>query len=490
VKVVVIGSGVAGLASAIRLKYQGLDVHVFEANNYPGGKLSEFSLGGYRFDAGPSLFTLPYLVDDLFRLAGKNPRDYFNYQKMDVCCQYFYEDGTQLTAFADRNKLTEEIQKKLGVLPSVINQYLAQSEETYQSAGKIFLENSLHKLSTWLTWPVAKSLMKLHRYGIFSSMNRLNEKLLQHPKLVQLFNRYATYNGSNPYRAPGILTSIPHLEFSIGTYFPKGGMHAITLALYKLASDLGVTFSFGKQVTEIVSNDTNVTGVEADKQFIPADVVVCNMDAYYAYRKLMPNIKAPERILKQERSSSALIFYWGINHSFPKLDLHNIFFSGDYKKEFEHIFELKSVYTDPTVYINITSKFEKGDAPEGKENWFVMVNVPANVGQDWEKIIAQTRQNVVDKLTRLLKVEIAPLIEVEEILDPRAIDFKTSSYQGSLYGTSSNNPFAAFLRHKNFSSQFGNLFFCGGSVHPGGGIPLCLLSGKIVGELVEKKFKV
>lgn len=489
-KAVVVGSGVAGLASAIRLRCQGLEVHVFEANAYPGGKLSEFSLDGYRFDAGPSLFTLPYLVDDLFKLAGKNPRDYFNYQRMDVCCQYFYDDGTQLTAFADRKKLTEEIEQKLGVSPNAVNHYLEQSENTYQSAGKIFLENSLHKLSTWLTWPVAKALTKIHRYGIFTTMNKLNEKQLKHPKLVQLFNRYATYNGSNPYQAPGILTSIPHLEFSIGTYLPKGGMHAITLALYKLAVDLGVRFSFGQQVTKIKDSNIRVTGVEVNKQFVFADVVVCNMDAYYAYRKLLPTVKAPERILKQERSSSALIFYWGINHSFPQLDLHNIFFSNGYRKEFEHIFQLKSVYNDPTVYINITSKFETADAPKGKENWFVMVNVPANVGQEWESIIAQTRQNVIDKLSRILKTEIAPLIEVEEILDPRSIDLKTSSYQGSLYGTSSNNPFAAFLRHKNFSSQFDNLFFCGGSVHPGGGIPLCLLSGKIVGELVGEKFKV
>ncbi|MFM7428656.1 MAG: phytoene desaturase family protein, partial [Flammeovirgaceae bacterium] len=198
-KAVIIGSGVAGLASAIRLRCQGVEVHVFEANAYPGGKLSEFSLDGYRFDAGPSLFTLPYLVDDLFKLAGKNPRDYFNYQRMEVCCQYFYEDGTQLTAFADRKKLAEEIERKFGVSPKTVNDYLEQSEETYQSAGKIFLENSLHKLSTWLTWPVAKALSKIHRYGIFTTMNKLNQKRLQHPKLVQLFNRYATYNGSNPY---------------------------------------------------------------------------------------------------------------------------------------------------------------------------------------------------------------------------------------------------------------------------------------------------
>jgi phytoene desaturase len=488
-KAIIIGSGVGGLATAIRLKCLGFDVQVFEANPYPGGKLSEFSLGDYRFDAGPSLFTLPYLVDDIFQVAGRNPRGYFNYSRMEVCCQYFFEDCTQLTAYADRNQLVKEIKEKLGVDPAVVDRYLDRSKETYESAGKIFLENSLHRLGTWLSWPVVKALSKIHRYGIFSTMNETNEERLQHPKLVQLFNRYATYNGSDPYQAPGILTSIPHLEFSVGTYLPKGGMHDITLALYRLAVDSGVKFSFNTPITRINSSRGVVLGVETENQKVHADIVVSNMDAFYTYRKLMPNVAAPERILRQQRSSSALIFYWGVAKSFPELDLHNIFFSNDYRKEFEHIFEHKKISDDPTVYVNITSKYVAHDAPEGKENWFVMVNVPANEGQDWDTIINETRKQVIAKLSRLLKTDIAPLIEVEQILDPRTIDTKTSSYQGSLYGTSSNNPFAAFLRHKNFSSQFSNLFFCGGSVHPGGGIPLCLLSGKIVSDLIVRKFK-
>ncbi|MFM8742546.1 MAG: 1-hydroxycarotenoid 3,4-desaturase CrtD [Cytophagales bacterium] len=488
-KAVVIGSGVAGLAAAIRLRCQGFDVHVFEANPYPGGKLSEFTLGAYRFDAGPSLFTLPYMVDELFQLADRNPRLYFNYNRMDICCQYFFDDGTRLTAYAERSKLVGEIKDKLNVDAALVESYLERSRETYESAGRIFLQNSLHKINTWLRWSVAKSMARIYRYGIFSSMHQVNQQRLKHPKLVQLFNRYATYNGSNPYRAPGILTSIPHLEFSIGTYLPVGGMHAITQAVYKLAVDLGVRFSFQQSVTQIVVKGNRVFALDVGGQTVLADLVVSNMDAYYTYRKLMPYVKAPERVLNQERSSSALIFYWGINRSFSQLDLHNIFFSGDYEKEFHHIFDLHSVYHDPTVYISITSKYVEGHAPAGRENWFVMVNVPANKGQDWDTIITKTRKNVLAKLSRELGTDIEPLIEEEDLLDPRSIDSKTSSYQGSLYGTSSNNKFAAFLRHKNFSSQFGNLFFCGGSVHPGGGIPLCLLSAKIVSELIARKFK-
>jgi phytoene dehydrogenase-like protein len=209
---------------------------------------------------------------------------------------------------------------------------------------------------------------------------------------------------------------------------------------------------------------------------------------YPTYRKLLPSLPAPEKTLHQERSSSALIFYWGINRSFPELELHNILFSADYRQEFDGLFRTFRVTDDPTVYINITSKYEPGDAPEGGENWFVMINVPANRGQDWDDIIVQSRKAVISKINRLLHTSIEPHIVCERILDPRSIELRTGSYQGSLYGTSSNNRFAAFLRHPNFSHRIKNLFFCGGSAHPGGGIPLCLQSGRITADLIVKQF--
>ncbi|MFN5622091.1 MAG: phytoene desaturase family protein, partial [Flavobacteriales bacterium] len=204
------------------------------------------------------------------------------------------------------------------------------------------------------------------------------------------------------------------------------------------------------------------------------------------YRRLLPRERAPKRTLKQERSSSALIFYWGVNREFKELDLHNIFFASDYKKEFEVLFDGKGVADDVTVYVHISSKDEKADALAGCENWFVMVNVPGNKGQDWDALIPQVRERVIAKLNRLLKCDLTVHIEAEHILDPRGIEARTSSYQGSLYGAASNNRFAAFLRHPNFSRSIKNLYFCGGSVHPGGGIPLCLMSGKIASEIICK----
>jgi phytoene desaturase len=497
-KAVVIGSGIAGIGAAIRLQCMGFATEVFEANPYTGGKLSEIVQDGYRFDAGPSLFTLPEMVTELFHLAGEKPDEHFSYIRLETITHYFFEDGTFLQAFADPQRYAAELAEKLGVDARRIEQFLESSREKYELTADIFLKSTLHRLSAF-TRPsaigkVVKAISQIRKLDLFRTMNDANEALLQHPKLVQLFNRYATYNGSNPYETPATLNIIPHLEHGIGAFFPVGGMHEISQSLTRLAQRKGVKFHLQNPVSQIITHQKNgkksATGIVVNGQTIEADIVICNMDVTNGYRKLLPQEKAPDKILNQPKSSSALIFYWGIARSFPQLDMHNIFFSANYREEFVHIFDKKTISNDPTVYVNITSKYKPDDAPKGCENWFVMINVPNNSGQDWDALIAQARQNIIAKLSRLLQTDIAPLIATEAILDPRSIESRTSSAMGALYGNSSNNRYAAFLRHANFSNKISRLYFCGGSVHPGGGIPLSLCSAKIVGDLVAEDFGV
>lgn len=483
---IIIGSGIAGIASALRLNKKGYEVTVFEANHYPGGKLHAFKKNGYRFDAGPSLFTMPWLVDELFELYGLNPKDHFEYKSKDIICNYFWEDGTTFSVKADQNIFVQEAAKQFETKPDILFNYLKNSKEKYNLTASIFLEKSLHQWKTYLSKDTLKAILALSKLSINSTLNEVNQKYFSNPQLVQLFNRYATYNGSSPFKTPGIMSMIPHLEMNQGTYFPKGGMHAITQSLFQLAKDQGVKFKFESPVKTIKHQEGKVEGIFTKSKFHAADLIVSNMDIFSTYDRLLENTKKPKRVLQQERSSSALIFYWGINHSFPNLDLHNILFSDDYPSEFEYIFRKKEVYSDPTIYINISSKENKSDAPAGKENWFVMINTPGNIGQDWIQIKKEARKNIIEKINRVLKVNVETLIETESVLDPISIETKTSSHQGSLYGASSNSKFAAFLRHPNFSSNIKNLYFCGGSVHPGGGIPLCLLSAKIVNDLIPE----
>jgi len=484
-KVAIIGAGIAGLATSIRMACRGYEVDIYEGNAFPGGKLSEIRLGDYRFDAGPSLFTMPSYVEALFELAQVPIEEYFKYERLDIVCNYFWEDGTQISAYADPTMLAAELHHKLKVDPEVVNRILTDSQRKYDICGEIFLEKSLHKLSTWLQPKILRAMVLIPTLDLFKSMHKVNSRITDNPKLIQLLNRYATYNGSNPYKAPGLLTIIPHFEYNIGAFVPHGGMHQITQSLFELAKMKGVRFHFNTNVQRINLEDDCARGISINEKILSYDKVVSNMDVYSTYKKLLPHENHPERTLAQERSTSAVIFYWGIKQEFDSLDVHNILFSENYQEEFKTL-ELKSIYHDPTVYINISKKYVAEDAPSGCENWFVMVNSPHRAGQNWDKLIAETRNNIIAKINRILKVDIESLIVVESLLDPRTIESRTSSHLGALYGSSSNDKMAAFMRHANFSSKIKDLYFCGGSVHPGGGIPLCLLSAKIVDEIMHE----
>jgi len=481
----VIGAGVSGLAAAIRMHNKGYNVTVYEANSFPGGKCSSEEQDGYRFDMGPSVFTEPHLVDELFVMSGKNPRDHFNYIKLDPVYRYFYEDGTMLDAWHGKEKFSKEMAARTGVPREDIARYLEKTKTVYDLTEEVFLQNSLHKLKNFFTWPVFRGFLNFGKIGAFDTMNGVNQKAFSDPRMVKIFNRYATYNGSSPYLAPATLNVIAHVEIMKGAYYPIGGMVSITRSLAKLGADIGVQFNYSTPVQEIIIENKKAVGVRTDKGAEHFDVVISNMDVYNSYKKLMPGVKRPEKTLDQPKSSSGIIFYWGIKHDFKQLGLHNIFFAENYEEEFDTIFSKKKIYHDPTIYVNITSKHTPTDAPPGCENWFAFINVPNNQGQDWDAFIAEARENMIQKCNRILKTDIRPLIATEMVFDPRVIEKRTSSAFGAIYGNSSNNKFAAFLRHANFSKEIKNLYFCGGSVHPGPSIPLCLLSAKITTNLVK-----
>ena len=479
-----VGSGIGGLSAAIRMAVRGYKVTVFEQSSKAGGKISEIKVNGFRFDTGPSLFTLPVLVDELFELCGMDPRDHFHYIPLDASCRYFWEDGTMITAWHDTGAFAAEVEEKTGVPGKKIHTFLAKSRRLYELTAEVFLFNSFHRWRNFLKPAYRRSLLHLHELDAMLSMHRRNKKWFGHPKMVQLFDRYATYNGSSPYKTPATLNIISHLEHNVGAVFPAKGMYSIASSLQELAGKQGVTFCFNSPVEEVVVESGRVGGIRVNQQLLPCDVVVSNMDIVPFYRRLMPGEKIPRKQLTLERSSSALIFYWGVDKVFPQLKLHNILFADDYRKEFDHLFGSRTITDDPTVYLFISSKVVPGDAPAGKENWYVMINVPENVGQDWDVLVQQARSHIISKINKVLHTDIENHIVAEAMADPRTIERDTGSYRGSLYGLSSNSMFAAFNRHPNFRRKYKNLYFTGGSVHPGGGIPLCLASAKIVdGEI-------
>lgn len=484
--VIIIGSGVAGMAAGIRLAVQGHNVIIYEKNTYPGGKLSLIEKEGYRFDAGPSLFTEPANLEELFELADEPIENYFTYSKVPSGCSYFFENRKTINTWTSHDELVQEFVDKLGEPREEIIKYLQESEKAYNEIGYIFLNYPIHKSRTWRKKNVLKAFLSAPPALLFQSLNSYNESRFKSVEAVQLFNRFATYNGSDPYRAPAMLSLVSHVELNKGVYYPAGGMISITNALYKLAIKKGVKFIFESPVQRIIYTDSRAIGIVVDHRNIFADIIISNVDVHFTYQTLLSNTHKAAAIAKKEKSSSAIVFYWGIKKRFPQLQLHNIFFSNNYRAEFAHIFRKKTVYADPTIYVNITAKMEAAHAPEGSENWFVMVNAPSGIYHDSTKMTAFVKKQVLKKLRAILKQDIEPFIETEEILDPAMLERNTGAYDGSLYGMSSNTKWSAFLRHPNFSNKIKGLYFCGGTVHPGGGIPLCLKSAKIVAELVKK----
>ncbi len=486
----IVGSGIAGLAAAVRLAASGHQVSVFEANDIAGGKMYEWENEGFRFDMGPSVFTMPEYVEDLFRLAGKNPSDYIKIIRPQLPFNYFFDDGLVLNFYADLEKLVKEVAAKTMDDEATIRLYLENIQTKFDLTNTVFLQNSLHILSNYISKDAFRGLMNFGKVEVFKSMDAANRKNFSDEHTVRLFNSFASYLGSNPFKAPGILNVISHFQLNAGIYLPVGGMRAIVNAIMQLATELGVKFHFNTPVKRILVKDGTAVGIRVPDREIFSDLVISNMDVFNAYKQLMPDQIGPARVLDHQKSHSVMVFLWGMKKSFPQLTLHNMILANDMKDEYNTMFLNSDIGDDFTTYIYISNKINTTDAPQGCENWYVLINAPhVKEGQDWEVIRSRVKARLLQRLEKVLGEDVAPHIAFEKIQDPRDHMLRTNSAFGAIYGNSFNSKFSVFLRHPNFSGKIKNLYFCGGTVHPGGGVPLSILSAKIVTDLIHKKSK-
>ena len=488
-KVAVIGSGIAGLAGAIRLAAQGLAVDVFEAEHTVGGKISEQHVDGFRFDRGPSVLTMPQYIDDLFRLAGEDPAAHIRYERLDPVFHYFFADGSRFQSHADRERFITALSELTVTRPEELRTFFHRAARKLELTDPVFLQRSLHRLRNYTDRATFRGLFHLGALQAFTTMDRANRRLLRDPRTVALFNQYASYNGSDPFQAPATLNLIAHYELGLGAYYPVGGMYRIAAELHGLAERLGVRFHLGTPVERILTERRRVTGIRVGGADLPYTAVLANADVHHVFRILLPDVKGPRLVLDRPRSSSVVVFFWGMEGTSPELGLHNLFLSGDQRDEYEHLFRAKNIGADPSVYVYISSKKNPADAPPGMENWFVMISVPplserTDSEADMDKLRARAREAAITKLSRLLGRDVSAAIRVERTMDPRTIAQRTRSAFGSVYGYSSNGMLSAFLRHANFSRRVKGLYLSGGSVHPGPSIPLSLLSAKIASGMV------
>lgn len=512
-RVGVVGAGIGGLSAAALLAKEGYEVEVFERLPYAGGKAASVELGGYRFDTGPSLFTMPWVFRDFFARLGERMEDRLRPIALEPICKYFYPDGSRLSAYADEERFGAELEAKTGSSGAELGRYRRSGRRLWDIAGELFLTKSLHEASTYLSRKGLWSIARLPWIDPFRSLHEANAAAFSDPRVAQLFDRYATYNGSSPFKTPATMRIVPQAEYQWGGWAVEGGIRSVATALEGAARDAGARLRLGAEVEAILTEPrggatsggrAKVAGVRVGGRDLPYDIVVSDADVLSTYRRLLGAPDAPEarRYEGLEPSSSGLVFLWGIKAAFPELSSNNIFFSGDYRAEFEALFAEPSAcrgagasaaeesrsWPGPelTIYINITSRTTPGDAPPGGENWFVLVNAPRNAGQDWAPVAAEVRRRVLERLSRELGRELEALIEVERIMTPADIERDTGSTYGSLYGIASNDRLSAFFRHPNRSRRIRGLYFCGGSAHPGGGMPLALLSGSLAAELARK----
>lgn len=486
-KVIVIGAGLGGLSAAASLAHAGYDVKVFEKNSSPGGKASSFTKDGFRFDKGPSLMTMIFAIEDLFKNCGEKAEDWLKIKPLSDLCLYHYADGTKFTAYQNPEIFEKELIDKAGETPGALKNFLQYSKTIYDLSGDVFLKNSFQEINDLFNAGNFKTLLKIYKLDAFRTMHKAIKSFFKSPYSIQLFDRYATYNGSSPYKAPATLNSIAHVENSMGAYVFEHGIFDLPKAIEKLAKSKGAEILYNNEVTEIISSGKRLKGVQAKTGFHKADIVISNADAYYTYKNLINFPAKKPKIKDNEMSTSALVFYWGINRE-TNFKVHNIFFPEYYPQEFDNLFNKNSYPEDPTVYLYISSKYSKEDAPAGCENFFAMINAPSGTDKLSKEEIDTLKEKVTKKISSHAGFNIRDHIISESVLTPADIAEQTNSYKGSLYGLSSNNKYAAFLRQRNRSKKIPGLFFTGGSAHPGGGMPLVILSGMITAKLVKRHY--
>lgn len=485
-KVAVIGAGLGGLSSALLLARKGYEVTIFEKNNQLGGKINSLRADGFRFDTGASLVTMPFVIEKLFHMLGERLIDILEIKKLDIITKYFYPDGTVINAYSDLENFLDEIEHKTKDNASAVKKYLEYTKKIYELTADLFIFSDFKNLKNLLNPSGIKTLFNISKIDPFRSIHQANLSFFVDPKVVQLFDRFATYNGSSPYLAPATLNIIAYVEFFLGGYYFTGGMYSLIEALVNLCKKFNVDIQTNAEITKLIVQNGLVESLLINSQKKKFDLFVSNSDVSYTFANLLEDTKSTEakRNLSNSPSSSALVFYWGVQGNHPNLETHNILFSENYKEEFNYIFNLKQIFEDPTVYIYISSKFNPKDAPPNHENWFVMINTPENTNQNWGEIVNIYRPVIINKIRKLTGIDLDGKITFEAVLTPKDLELRTLSRFGSIYGISSNNRNAAFLRQKNHSKTYKNLFFTGGSVHPGGGIPLVISSAMIVDKLL------
>lgn len=492
-KIIVVGGGLGGLAAAIRLSVDGHQVTILEKNERVGGKLNVRSGQGYTFDTGPSILTMPWVLEQLFESAGRNLEDYMKLVRVEPQWRTFFEDGVTLDITGDFPDLIKQFEQISPVDAQQFLSYLDYCQQMYQLNTKSFYNKSLSGLSDLRRHHSMKELLAMDP---MKTMHQTTNRFLKDKHLRQLFDFFIMYIGSSPYAAPAVLSQLIYVQMGLGIYYVEGGMYRIAEGMLKLLDELGVEVRTSAPVAQINTVGQTATGVTLeDGNVIEADLIVSNLEAIPAHQTLLQHHpKSADRVkdlAKYEPTVSGLVLLLGVDKVYDQLLHHNFFFSEDPDKEFNDIFVEGKPTDDPTVYIGVSSKTDPGQAPQGKENLFVLTHVPPlKPGESFELQKAAYRDLVLNKLERMGLTELRQHIEFEYTFTPDDIQHLYGSNGGSIYGIVTDRKLNGGFKIPSKSKLLDNLYFVGGSTHPGGGVPMVTLSGQLTADLIKEQLSI
>ncbi len=494
--VIIIGAGVGGLSAAIGLAARGASVTVLERNAHVGGKLNVWETGGFRFDTGPHVLTMLWALDEVFANAGRRLGDVLDLVRLDTVCRYHFEDGRTLDAPGDPEDAARAIAAFAPADEAGFRRFLDYARRVSDATTEPFLKQdfgaSVRGIPTPAQWGQLSSFLALKPWKTLRDVVRDH---FADPRLRQVFELYALYSGSHPARASGIFATVADVQWRQGTFYVKGGLYQLAEALRDAAESVGVKFQTNTEAAEIIVKEGRARGVETrsgDRLF--ADAVVCNADCLGALTSLVPHAArrhwTEKRVETIEPSTSAFLLLLGVQGEYPQLAHHNSFLARDGEAEFASIFDAQRPAADPTVGIASQSVTDPTKAPPGHSNLFVMTNPPAlSAHFDWAAEAANYREIVLSKLERMGLTNLRDRIVVEQMWTPLDLADRYHAYRGAIYGLSSNGWRQGFLRPPQVSPDVAGLYFVGGSTHPGGGVPLCALSGTNAAKKIAKRLE-
>ena len=483
----VVGAGIGGLSAAIRLRLQGRTVTVIERLPHVGGRANTWEAEGFAFDTGPTLLLMIDYLRAVFEAAGKRMEDYLDLVQLDPNYRVHFADGSHLSLSSRLNGLLEEVERLEPGSGSSLLRYLADTGDMYHIGMSDFVDRNFLTPTAFFS---LNNLALLWKARVAQKLYPMVSKYFKDERLRRAFSFQSMYLGLSPFDSPAIYALLPYTEMAGGLYFPKGGMHAIPRALQRLAEDLGVVFRLDTEVATVAQAGGRATGVTlADGSTVAADLVVVNADLPHAYKRFLDQPAPGDQKFKY--TCGAFLMFLGAKKKFPTILHHNLIVPKDLKACMDDIFKHKRVPADPAYYICNPSKTDPSLAPEDGENIYILVPVPHEVeGTDWAVEGPKLRDKMYQKLEAFGLRGLRDSVVCEKIMTPREFTLDLRCEKGAAFGLSHDMDQVGWLRPHNRHASIDNLYFVGASTHPGTGVPMVLISGKLVAERVALEHPV